>query len=173
MAKKKRTNHKTNYSQAQKRSEELENYVLYGHRLRTILECERYSDYQNFLYKRAMLGLEIYEPWELKHMHPEKKIRIQRTKAKTQTVINLWKQELINNFTNAIFRLFSNSQTAKRLLKESFVDSAYESTLKPYQLGITKDAIIRKLYEEGILPTNFYELDKPKVKPLNQQDYAR
>lgn len=141
----------------------LKDYQLYGNsykgkRYQMIYEKDPYSQQQTFLYKRAMFGLSMYSQKEIKEMHWQKRARIVKVHKRTQKVLNLWKQEKVNKLTNALFAMFHHSPLAKNLVEGSFVDLAYKSTMSFNELGIKKADIIDRLYQEGILPNNFYKL---------------
>ena len=59
-----------------------------------------YTEHQNFLYNRALYGLSIYTPEEVVIMAPEKRKRIIQIHKKTQKILNLWKQEIVNTLAN-------------------------------------------------------------------------
>jgi len=126
----------------------------------TNYEVEHFNEYQNFLYKRAVIGLKIYSPEELSSMEDKKKKRIRKIHNRTQRVINIYKQEVVNRLTNNIFiKLFPNSPITKALTEDlCYTDPEFVNTLDMKALGITKRNIIDKLIESNILPKNFYEL---------------
>lgn len=123
-------------------------------------EVDPFNQYQNFLYKRAMFGLKVYTPEELAVMKKEKRARINKVHRKTQRILNIYKQEIVNKLTNNIFlRYFPNSPITKALIGEQhFTDSEYVNTLDLKTLGITKEHIVNVLIREKILPKNFYDL---------------
>jgi hypothetical protein len=124
-----------------------------------VYERDPYSQVQNFLYKRAMFGLKMYTAEEIETMHWEKRTRIQKVYKRAQQVLNLWKQELANDWSNHLLQvLFPKSQLIKELVEGSFVDPAFKNTVTFDDLGVTKDKIIAKLHEEGVLPQDFYSL---------------
>ncbi len=120
------------------------------------------SEYQNFIYKRAMYGLKMYSDEEIKAMHWQKRKRIKKVHTRTQTILNLWKQSRIVEITNSIFGLFHKSVLAHDLIElYSNTDSEFICNLTFKDLGITKTDIIDKMLSEGLLPYNFYELKQP------------
>lgn len=123
-------------------------------------EVDPFNQYQNFLYKRALFGLKIYSQEEISAMNKEKRIRISKVHRKTQRILNVYKQEVVNMLSNNIFKkLFPASSITKALLgKLDFVDNDFISTLDFKTLGITKDHIVNRMIQERILPKNFYEL---------------
>ena len=147
---------------------ELPNYQQNGskqNRKSQILHEEyKFTPYQNLLYKRALFGLSVYEEEELKTMHKEKKARIIKVNKKTQEVINILKQEVVNNVCENIYlTLVPNSKLAKKMLTSEKIntDPKFINTLKLKGLGITKNNVIKKLISEGLLPNNFYKLKEP------------
>ena len=131
-----------------------------------VYERDPYSQQQNFLYKRALFGLSVYTQEEIETMHWQKRKRIQKVHKRTQRELNLWKQELINDWTNKLFNtLFPDQNITRYLIGEgSFVDSEFKSTVSFPDLGIQKEDIITKLISAGTLPANFNTLGKRQVK---------
>ena len=122
-------------------------------------EKDPYSEYQNFLYKRAMFGLKMYTQDEIKAMHWQKRNRIKKVHKRTQSVLNLWKQELMIEKTNKLFQIFfPDSTITQALLSASDVDPEFRNKLDFKTLGITKKDVVNKLQEENLLPHNFAEL---------------
>lgn len=123
-------------------------------------EVDPFNQYQNFLYKRALYGLKVYNDQEIKLMKKEKRARINKVQRKTQRVLNVYKQEVVNKLTNNIFqKFFPNSPITKALMGEfNNTDSEFINTLDFKTLGISKEHIINRLMQEKILPKNFYEL---------------
>ena len=71
------------------------------------------SEYQNFLYKRAMYGLKMYSEEEIKKMHWQKRNRIKKVQSRTQIMLNTWKQRKMVDISNEIFALFNKSHLAQ------------------------------------------------------------
>lgn len=124
-------------------------------------ERDAFNAYQNFLYKRAMFGLSVYGKEELGKMRPEKKARIQKVHARCQHVLNIWKQQLCNDFTNRLLAsLFPKRELAQLFFvkhKDS-TDAGFLCTLNFKDLGISKKQVVDKLILEGVLPKDFYSL---------------
>ena len=121
-------------------------------------EKDPYSEYQNFLYKRALYGLKMYDQEEVKNMHWQKKKRIIKVNKRTQKILNVWKQEITNVYTQIFFeQLFPKSPVTADLKNCQYTDSKFKCTLSFKDLGLKKDHIVKKLHKEGILPKNFYE----------------
>jgi hypothetical protein len=124
-------------------------------------EQDKYSTYQNYLYKRALYGLDALEQKELATMCSKKKQRIVNVYKRAQVVINKLKQEFTIRYTNFIFKtLFPNSPLTDSLLACTEFDEKFKNTLTFKDLNISKEDIISIFITEGILPKNFLSLDK-------------
>jgi len=145
-------------------------------------EKDYYNKHQNFLYNRALYGLSIYLLDEVVLMPPDKRKRIITLHKKTQKVLNLWKQEIVNVLANKLFTdIFPNTEITKCLVEYYGTegDPEYVNNMSFKMLKISKEQIISKLIEKKILPKNFNELnqeedanripnkrgDNPSVKP--------
>lgn len=128
-------------------------------------ERDPYNSYQNFLYNRALFGLKVYEKEELDNMHWDKKKRIIKVHKRTQSLLNIWKQRITIELTNHLFRdRFPDSEITQDLIgKFGEVDPDFVNDIPFKLLRISKDDIVERLIEEGILPRNFREL-KPEQK---------
>lgn len=128
-------------------------------------ERDPYNAYQNFLYNRALFGLKVYEKPELDTMHWDKKKRIIKVHKRTQMLLNIWKQKITIELTNYLFKdRFPDSYITKDLVeKHGEVDPDFVNDIPFKLLKISKDDIVEKLIEEGVLPRNFKEL-KPEQK---------
>ena len=143
----------------------LKNYQQNGSKQKRVSQIDYegydFTPYQNILYKRALFGLTVYTAEELDKMHSEKKERIKKVNIKAQKTINLFKQEVVNQFCENIYlTLLSNSKLAKDCFSSEKVklDPDFINILNLKSLGITKRHIANRLIKEGILPSNFYEL---------------
>lgn len=115
-----------------------------------------YTHYQNFLYQRALYGLKVYNKEELAVMNKQKRKRIQSVHQRAQQVLNIWKQQELIAFGKVIFNLFPNSKLAKDILATyNEPDPTFICNISFKELGITKEDIINKFLETGILPRNF------------------
>jgi predicted DNA-binding protein YlxM (UPF0122 family) len=122
-------------------------------------ETDRYSQYQNYLYKRALYGLNALSEQELATMCSKKRQRVFNVYKRAQDVLNAFKQQVTIAKTNALFEaLFPKSPITKFLLSETGLDEKFKNTLTFKDLGISKDQIISIFMEEGILPKNFLSL---------------
>tara|TARA_R110002126_G_scaffold102802_1_gene235084 strand:+ start:5022 stop:5516 length:495 start_codon:yes stop_codon:yes gene_type:complete len=140
----------------------LEKYQLEGSDKNGIkYQHYKLTEYQNALYKRALLGLKMYTKEDKKKMHWEKKKRIARVSKKAQISINLFKQERVNELCKVIQKkLFHNNILVGCTLSSDYIgtDPEFINTLDLRSLGITRKHVIGKFIKEGILPNNFYHL---------------
>jgi hypothetical protein len=130
-------------------------------------ERDAFNAYQNFLYKRAMYGLGVYSSEEVERMRPEKKARIKRVNFRCQQVLNIWKQQICNKFTNDLFMHFFPKRELAQLFFVRYkdtVDPGFMNTLNFKDLGISKKQIVDKLILEGVLPKDFYSLKDAPAK---------
>lgn len=129
-------------------------------------EQDKYSAYQNYLYKRALYGLDSLTEQELATMCSKKKQRIINVFKRAQVVLNVAKQKATIAYTNALFKtLFPNSPITEFLLSETEPDPSFKNTLTFKELGISKDSIVELFISEGILPKNFLSLEQPNSLP--------
>ena len=124
-------------------------------------ESDGYSQYQNYLYKRALYGLDELTEKELATMCSKKKQRIINVYKRAQLTLNKFKQQVTIQYSNFIFKtLFPKSPLTELLLAETETDDKFKNTLTFKDLGINKEQIISIFMAEGILPKNFLSLDK-------------
>jgi len=117
------------------------------------------SEYQNFLYRRALYGLKIYEPEEINQMHWQKRKRITKVHKRTQMLLNKIKQTKLINTTNSIFSIFHKSVLAKEIIdNNSTTDPEFVCTIPFKDINITKNDIIEELIKNGLLPYNFRKI---------------
>ena len=137
----------------------LNNYQKYGNLTneKQKYEVDKYNNYQNYLYKKALYGLNMYKEKDLKKMDYKEKERITKHHKKAQMFLNLYKQEKTNEFTKRIFNLFPKSPFFK-ILTENFTDSRYINDLDLKSMKITKNNIIKLFIKKQILPENFNTL---------------
>lgn len=130
---------------------------LNGKRYSMSYEKDPYSKHQNNLYKRAMFGIGMFTQEEIKAMHPEKVERIKKVHKKTQKELNIWKQEKIIALTNKIFGIFSKKEGLCKDLIELYSkpDPKFISRTSFKDLSISKEDIILRLVDRGLLPKNF------------------
>ena len=142
--------------------EHVKHYRIHGDKKSYQMEFEKdpYSQQQNFLFKRAVHGLGVYDKAEIKDMHWQKRKRIIKVHKRTQRVLNIWKQELTNIYTSYLFaEMLNDTQSFKQTLVEgSETDPEFKNTIPFATLGVDKDAIVAKLLSVGVLPSNFHSL---------------
>lgn len=139
----------------------LETYQLYRGNTYTEYEKDNYNGYQNHLYKRALYGLSAFTQDEIATMCSKKKQRVNKVYMKGQNVINLYKQKVTNAYSNFIFKtLFPESPITQFFIETEETDVEFKNTLTFKDLNISKDQIVGVFITEGILPKNFYELDR-------------
>jgi len=160
----------------EKLKQDLMNYQLQGNKTYMQYEQDKYSTYQNYLYKRALYGLDALTQEELATMCSKKKQRILNVYKRAQVVLNIFKQKLSIEYTNFLFKtLFPKSTLTEVLLKESETDEKFKNTLTFKDLNISKDQIITIFITEGVLPKNFLSLTKapitlPSLKNANKAE---
>lgn len=151
----------------EKLKQDVKNYQLNAGKTYMNYETDGYSQYQNYLYKRALYGLDSLSEQELATMCSKKKQRIINVYKKAQSTLNKFKQQVTIQYSNFVFKsLFPNSPLTDLLLSDTEVDENFKNTLTFKDLGITKEQIISIFMAEGILPKNFLSLDKdPNALP--------
>ena len=144
----------------EKLKQEIRNYQLNAGKTHVQYEQDSYSNYQNYLYKRALYGLSSISEEELSTMCSKKKQRIINVYKRAQVVLNKFKQQATINYSNFIFKtLFPNSPITQFLLTETETDEKFKNTLNFKDLGINKEQIITIFIAEGVLPKNFLSLE--------------
>lgn len=139
-------------------------YQLRAGKIYMQYEQDQYSQYQNYLYKRALYGLDALSQQELATMCSKKKQRIINVYKRAQVVLNKFKQELTIKYTNLLFKtLFPKSPITDILLSQTETDEKFKNTLTFKDLNISKEQIISIFIAEGILPKNFLSLKEAPV----------
>jgi hypothetical protein len=153
---------------------EFKNYQLNAGKTHIQYEQDSYSNYQNYLYKRALYGLSSINEEELNTMCSKKKQRIVNVYKRAQVVLNKLKQQATINYSNFIFKtLFPNSPITQFLLADTETDEKFKNTLTFKDLNIEKQDIISIFMLEGILPKNFLSLEVgPNQLPRLRNDQA-
>ena len=145
----------------EKLKQQIKDYQLNAGKTYMSYQTDGYSQYQNYLYKRALYGLDALSEQELATMCSKKKQRIVNVYKRAQVVINKLKQEFTIKYTNFMFKtLFPNSPLTDSLLACTEFDEKFKNTLTFKDLNISKEDIITIFIAEGILPKNFLSLDK-------------
>jgi hypothetical protein len=148
----------------EKLKKDLMNYQMRSHTMISY-EQDKYNQYQNYLYKRALYGLKSLTQDELATTCSKKKQRIINVYKKAQLAINKLKQQVTIDYSNFIFKtLFPDSPITDALLADTETDEKFVNTLNFKDLGIEKDQIITIFITEGVLPKNFLSL----IAPQNQ-----
>ena len=156
---------KNNNKQKFMYSGKLENYQL-SNQIKNVMQYEydSYTPYQNYLYKRALFGLNSLTEIEINTICNKKKQRINNVYKRAQVVLNNFKQQVTINYSNFIFKtLFPNSPITDFLITEVETDDKFINTLNFKDLNISKDDIICIFIQEGILPKNFLSLKEPQI----------
>ena len=153
---------KSNRNQKFEYSGRIENYQLRNQRPTVMqYESDGYSQYQNYLYKRALYGLNALTQSEVTAMCSKKKHRVISVYKKAQTILNKFKQEVTIAKSNFIFQtLFPKSPITEFLLSETETDGKVINDLTFKDLNISKEQIISIFIAEGVLPKNFLSLEK-------------
>jgi hypothetical protein len=147
----------------EKLKQNIKEYQLNAGKTYTMYEQDDYNQYQNYLYKRALYGLNSLTEKELATICSKKKQRIINVYKRAQIVLNNFKQTATINYTNFLFKtLFPNSPITQFLLSETKTDDKFKNTLTFKDLNISKDNIISIFIAEGILPKNFLSLEAPQ-----------
>jgi ABC-type Fe3+/spermidine/putrescine transport system ATPase subunit len=121
-------------------------------------EQPAYNKIQNFIYKRTICGLSIYNKKEIAEMTRLERKEISSTHKKAQREINVLKQKILIQKTNKFFDLFPNSPLAQSILNNSEVDITFKYRVSFQELRLNKDDIVKVLHEKTILPDNFYDI---------------
>lgn len=127
------------------------------------------NDYQYSLYQAAMKGL---TPNQI-HTEPlESRRKISTFHTKAQKVLNLWKQNLINQLFEQLCSLQLNKfpqNPFNTVLNDTCIgiknfgkktDETFTCDITFAQLKINRLQIIKKLITEGVFPENFFELHR-------------
>jgi len=124
------------------------------------VEYESLSEYQSFLYNRALFGISVYSTEELKNMRWDKRKRIMKVHKRAQIVLNIWKQQIVNHLSTHLFTsIFPSTPLTESIINTTDdIDPDYVNRMSFKALRITKTQIVSKLVAEGILPPDFYEL---------------
>jgi hypothetical protein len=148
----------------EKLKQDVKSYQLIASKTYMQYETDGYSQYQNYLYKRALYGLNALTEQELTAMCSKKKQRIINVYKRAQKVLNVFKQQVTIQYTNYIFKtLFPKSPWTDEMFKYKETDERFTNTLTFKDLNITKQDIISIFISEGILPKNFLSLKEPSI----------
>ena len=144
----------------EKLKQDVQNYILAPCKYQEF-EKDKYSPYQNYLYKRALYGLDSLSVEELNTMCSKKRSRIVNVYNRGQLVVNKYKHQVTKQLTDKLLgSLFPNSLLISEIINYNDIDNKYKNTLTFKDLSIEKDLIVELFITEGILPKNFLSLEK-------------
>ena len=144
--------------------EQIKKYQLHLSKTYVQYEQDKYSKYQNYLYKRALYGLKSLSKEEVTKMCDRKKRRINSVHYRAQGVLNIAKQKISINYTNSFFKtFFPDSKFTREIIEFNEVDKNFKNKLTFKDLNLTKDDIITIFIGEGILPKNFLSLKEEPI----------
>lgn len=119
------------------------------------------NSYQQFLFKRVLHGLKVYNDEQLAKLHWRKKHKIKKVWSKGQKILNEWKQIIANKQINDyLYRTFGTKAQAFLDIPETEILPDYKNTMSLKDLGIRYEDVILKFMSEGLLPKNFLRLDE-------------
>jgi len=147
--------------------EQIKKYQLQKGKTYMQYEQDKYSKYQNYLYKRALYGINSLSKEEVTKMCERKKRRINSVHYRAQGVLNIAKQKISINYTNKFFKtFFPDSNITNDIISYNEVDKNFKNKLTFKDLNLSKDDIISIFIGEGILTKNFLSLkDQPISLP--------
>ncbi len=120
---------------------------------------ENFNSVQQFIYRKALYGLAVYEPHEVKKMHPREKFEIIKVQKRAQHIINVFKIDTMNDWLRGFFgKYFHNSAQAKEFMSDKHTSYDEVTNVSFKDLGINKYMIAQKLVEKKVLPMDFFEL---------------
>ena len=125
-----------------------------------VMEYEQdvFTPYQNLLYRKLLFGYDAYTKEELASLSPKELKTIKFQYAKTQRVINMHKQKVLNKtIASLLLPVFHKSCLIKELCSD-FTDKMFFCTLSFKDLSISKEDIVSLLIANKLLPNNFYTL---------------
>jgi hypothetical protein len=144
----------------EKLKQDIKNYMLEPGKYQ-VFEQDKYSPYQNYLYKRALYGLDSLSVEELNSMCSKKRSRILNVYNRAQIVVNNYKHKVTKQLTDKLLSsLFPQSSLISEITRYDEIDSNYKNTLTFKDLSIHKDQLVDQFIMEGILPKNFLSLEK-------------
>jgi hypothetical protein len=127
-------------------------------------EDHRYSYQQYRMYQKCLYGLKVCSPAEIKKMSFAEKVAINFNHKRTQQLINLskWKADcdLVDIVYGKFFKKVKNNIAwFLGITNELSLSDNEDINYNSLQSIGGKDNLIRKLVEERILPSNFYNLN--------------
>ena len=144
----------------EKLRQDVKNYILEPGKYQ-VFEQDKYSTYQNYLYKRALYGLDSLSQEELANMCSKKRSRIINVYNRAQIAVNKYKHQITKQLADKLLSsLFPNSELVDAITSYDDIDVNYKNTLTFKDLSINKDHLVELFILEGILPKNFLSLEK-------------
>lgn len=144
----------------EKLKQDIKNYMLKPGKYQ-MFEQDKYSTYQNYLYKRALYGLDSLSVDELNSMCSKKRSRIVNVYSRAQVVVNNYKHKVTKQLTDKLLSsLFPKSSLISEIIRYDDIDSKCKNTLTFKDLSIHKDQLVDQFILEGVLPKNFLSLEK-------------
>lgn len=145
--------------------QELDKQQLYGTTHKDIhyqrVAPKHFNSVQQFMYRRALYGLAVYEQHEISKMSRQEKFSIIKMQKKAQRVINIFKIDTINTQLRAFFgKYFHNSAFAKEFMDEKYTTYNDVCKIQFKDLGINKHMIAQRLVENDVLPLDFFQLKR-------------
>ena len=129
------------------------------------VDYTRLNKKQQEMYNKLMVGLKLYTKEELYKMNSSKKNKIFKRSKQVQSMLNLWKQQVLIAKTNPLLSLInkstvkgSNLDILTKTVMEEKPNDKLLCTEKFQDLRIDKDMIVHKLIDTGFLPQNFATL---------------
>jgi hypothetical protein len=118
-----------------------------------------FNDLQQFIYRKALYGLAVYKPQDVKNLERKEKFEIIKLQRKAQHVINVFKLDTINQMVKGLFgKYFWNSDQGKEFVDEKYTDYNEVCSMSFKDLGINKHMVAQKLIEAKVLPVDFFQL---------------
>lgn len=118
-----------------------------------------FNKIQQRIYAQTVYGLNYFTTQQLAVMPKEQKQSIISRYTRVQKVLNRWKQEIANAAADRfLISLFPNSPVVKSMTTIQGHDDELIDTQTFKQLGLTQEKIALKLYENGLLPKDFFLL---------------
>lgn len=118
------------------------------------------THYQKSLYEKTVFGIKGLPSNEVSKLTKEERLIIIETHRKCQQVLNAWKQEIVNELSNKLFKKYFPKSPFTETLTEKYpniVDDSFVNTISFKLLGIKRSDIIKKLMKSSILPDDFYQ----------------
>lgn len=125
---------------------------------------------QKKLYERTVFGISAVDKHELKTMSTQEINAIKAQHSKCQNDLNIWKQEIINEISNQLFKKYFPTSPFTKTLTEDYpnvVDPGFINTIPFKLLGIRRTDIVKRLIKSGILPNDFHKQVTSKTLKTN------